>query len=238
MTRISLQPRQNGAGNTVPVVPVALPRIPWYDSAFRRFRLAMPPHAVPAVRTPFTELEILAALEAAWKPELGGDPPHEALAVLAAQIALETGNGAQCWNHNPGNYKQVPDRDWMPLHTTERVPVTQPDGSTALVTRPMVCLFASYDSLADGVQAFVHAQWSRWTVAWNVGVSQGNPEAYAHALYNQKPPYFTADPDLYAKGCRHYFDQYLALLGPNPPPVVAIAPIVRYVGDPADLAVS
>lgn len=170
---------------------------------------------VPAVRTPFTPRALCDALEAAWRPELGGDPLANkgTLAVLAAQVALETGNGASCWNNNPGNYKASAGVDAMPLRTTERLK----NASGQLVTVGMTCMFASYPTLADGVERFLRAQYTSWPGAWKAACA-GDPRGYAMALAAQHPPYYTADPELYAKGVEAWFVTYAKLFAGDPAP--------------------
>lgn len=156
-----------------------------------------------AIRTPFSQDELLKAVSLALMCELGHAPSQASVAVLCAQIALETANGAACIQWNVGNYKR-PDPamgDYCTFVTTEDI-----HGVPVKLVQPFAC----YPNLAAGCIAFVHSQATRWALAWP-SVLLGDPKGYALGLHAQKPPYYTADPDSYAAGVSRWFSHYMSL---------------------------
>lgn len=55
------------------------------------------------VRTPATAQQVYSALKNQWGSSVGGTPNHQALVMMTAQSALETGSWKSCWNWNVGN---------------------------------------------------------------------------------------------------------------------------------------
>jgi len=168
---------------------------------------------VPAKRTILTDDALLHAFDEAWGPEMGGVPSHQTIAVLAAQVRLETGM-TYCWNWNVGNYKKYGTWDWQRLKTTEVV-----DGHSI----DIVDDFAVFPDLATGVQMFIRAQsTSRWKDAWDAAM-KGDPVAYAQGLGEPPLPYYTGSVKNYTAGVTRYFAYYLAILGgasqPRPPDI-------------------
>jgi hypothetical protein len=168
---------------------------------------------IPAVRTPLTDDSVIHSLEEAWPLELGGSITHQTLAVLAAQIRLETGM-KNCWDNNPGNYKRYGQWDWMRLKTTEYI-----DGNPVEISDD----FAAFPDLATGMQMFLRAQSTgRWPLAWHAALA-GDPSGYARALGARPLPYYTGPVADYTAGVTRFFAYYLAILGgatnPRPPDV-------------------
>lgn len=160
-------------------------------------------------------------LRAAWAVQLGAQPSPVSLAILCAQVALETGNGRACFNHNLGNFKSYGGRNWMMLPTTEYV-LGQPIKQR--------CSFAAFDSLLDGANEYLRQMWSHWTHAWR-WLLAGDPEQFAQGLKEQG--YYTAPVAQYAAGVRRWFDYYSSRLGgdldattPELPPIRGVAPDV------------
>ena len=180
---------------------------------------------VAATRTPFTSAQLVAALTDAYRAQLGHDPATATLAILCAQIALETGNGRACEDWDLGNFKAAPGADFQSFKTWEMV---------AGVRTPMVCRFAVFPSLEAGAEAYLHDMYSRWTLAWSAAVA-GDPQAFAFGLADQKPyPYYTADRHEYAAGVSRWTTYYLALLDHDPAPT---EPEILSPGDAGALAV-
>jgi flagellum-specific peptidoglycan hydrolase FlgJ len=163
---------------------------------------------VAATVTPFLPSELIEALRQAWLSQLGGIASHESLAVIAAQVALETANGRKCIRWNVGNFKAYPGVDTCTFETVEYV-----NGAPQSVT----CSFAAFDSLQSGCEALIHTLYTHWPNAWHQVIA-GQPGAYAEALGNQRPPYFTAPVQSYARGCASWFAFYMAKLGGDPSP--------------------
>lgn len=158
---------------------------------------------VPLRSTPFTADELIAALGAAYAAELGHAPDPKILAVLCAQLALETANGASCQNNNPGNYKQGASADWYNCTTFEYV------GDPPVKTT-MVCAFSAWPDLASGLAHVVRGLYTHYPEAWAAAV-QGDPEGFAAGL--RQRGYYTAPLELYAAGVRRWFTYYLSRIG-------------------------
>ena len=164
---------------------------------------------VPNVTTPFAPAQLVAAVQAAYCAQLGHDPTRATLAILCAQCALECANGRACEDWDVGNFKAAASGDWDSFPTWEMV-----DG----VRTPMVCRFAAFASLEQGVEAYLVAMYSRWTLAWS-GAVAGDPKAFALGLHDQKPyAYYTADPAQYVAGVSRWMVYYLAILAHDPSP--------------------
>ena len=165
---------------------------------------------VPARLTPASPLELVEAVEAAYACQFGRPPQLRTVAVLCAQLALETANGQKiiCWN--PGNFKRGPTTDWCAFGTTEYV------GSPPVAT-PMRCEFSVWPSLADGVGAWMHALYDHWPEAWAAAVL-GDAPGFARGL--KLRGYYTAPEAAYARGLATWCDRYVELLAGGPVPVV------------------
>lgn len=160
----------------------------------------------PAVKTFFTAAELLEALAAAFLEQMGQAAPHEVLAVLAGQIALETNGGRACLDWDVGNFKAVPGADYQSFLTWEIVAGKRVD---------MVCRFAVFPSLEQGLSAYLHAMYTRWGAAWHYACL-GDVEGFAHGL--RTAGYYTAPEADYAAGVARWRDYYLALLGGDSAP--------------------
>lgn len=155
---------------------------------------------LPATVTRFTDAELLAALRAAYRSQLGHPGAKSTICVLAAQVALETNGGAACIQWNLGNFK-AGSGDCCRFRTTEYV-----DGAPV----SMVCSFAVYTSLEDGAESYIRDLYSRWTLAWSAAVA-GDPLGFAKGLHDQKPyAYYTAPVAAYAAGMERWFRGYMA----------------------------
>lgn len=163
---------------------------------------------VPATVTPVSHADLIDALTVAYIASLGHPPLNDTLAVICAQIALETGDMRSCICWNVGNYKRGPGPDWCAFETTEYL------GSPPVATK-MTCEFSAWPDLPSACAFYVQALYSRWPEAWSAAVD-GNPEAFAHGL--RVRGYYTAPEALYAAGVRRWFSFYLALLGGSSPP--------------------
>lgn len=155
---------------------------------------------LPAVRTTFTPTQLLQALAAAFLEQMGEAAPHECLSILAGQIALETGNGRSCFGWDVGNFKAVPGADYQSFETWEMI-----DGKRV----PMVCRFAVFPSLEQGLSAYLRAFYTRWGAAWHYACL-GDVDGFAHAL--RVCGYYTAPEADYAAGVHRWASYYLQLL--------------------------
>jgi flagellum-specific peptidoglycan hydrolase FlgJ len=158
---------------------------------------------VAATRTPFDGATLIAQLGVAYQAQMGHEPQHHTLAVLCAQVALETANGASCICNNIGNIKRGPGPDYCSFQTTEwegtpPAPVVQ------------VCEFSAWPDLASACQFYIAAMASHWPEAWSAAVA-GDVPGFAHGL--KVRGYFTAPEAQYAAGVARWFEHYMALLG-------------------------
>lgn len=176
---------------------------------------------VAALTTPFTPATIIAALDHAYVAEMGHEAAHHTLAVLLAQIALETANGKSCICFNVGNFKRGCSENYCTFRTTEwqgnpPAPVAQD------------CDFSAWPSLQIGCQYYLHALASHWPEAWSAAVA-GDAQAFAAGL--RQRGYYTAPEAAYAAGVERWQAYYLALLGGD------VAVTEPELPDPVDMAV-
>jgi hypothetical protein len=155
--------------------------------------------SVPAVRTQVSIADMHSAMSNAWTEAVGVEPTDMSVLTLMAQWALETGNGASMYNFNVGNFKSAgsngsPAGSYFPLPTTENI---------GGVTQHVTANFASYDSLAAGVKAYLQAMHGHFGSAWP-DVLTGDLDAFAQHLYDKH--YYTGIPpnpvETYAAGLK------------------------------------
>lgn len=175
----------------------------------------------PATRTTFSVVDLITALRKAYTIQLGHDPKQETIAVLAAQVALETGGGTACIQWNIGNFKANIGADFCRFATTEYI-----NGQA----QPMVCSFAVFQSLEQGCEQYLHSMYTHWDLAWPFAVA-GDPKGFAQGLHDQKPyGYYTAPVALYIKGVQRWFDQYMKVPW-DPPSAVDTLPAIPFIPD-------
>jgi peptidoglycan hydrolase-like protein with peptidoglycan-binding domain len=169
---------------------------------------------LPPTRTPISPQDLVNTLAAIWPSVVGGTPSEDALLVLAAQWALETGAGQSMVQYNIGNIKapNKTDGDYTYFDTKETI-----NGKTVTLKAPGPgTRFRAFSSLADGAQFYLQGMKNRWTRAWPYALA-GNPEGFAQGLYDQH--YYTgfgSNPVAgYAAGLRKYFDLYKRTLNIN-----------------------
>ena len=184
------------------------------------------PHEAPRTRTDPGTRALIAALEKAW-PEL----TEVGARMLVAQHRFETGGGSACWNWNLGNMKATVDQPHVYLAgpwevVSERAAVelarhgnglariasddeiaskgwSCPKGSKVVVFDPPheASRFAAYQSLADGVSAWV--SYYRTRVVTRTpdilgSLNSGDAAAVAHDL--KQAGYYTGAEADYAAG--------------------------------------
>ena len=162
---------------------------------------------VAATKTPFTPAELIAALRAAYVPQLGHDPSNDVLGVLCAQVALETGNGASCICHNIGNFKAGEGPDVCSFTTTEWL-------GDPPAPQVMVCQFSAWPTLEAAAEAYLHALYTRWPEAWSAAV-KGDAQGFAAGL--RQRGYYTAPLAQYVAGVERWQAYYLKLLSAEAP---------------------
>jgi hypothetical protein len=136
--------------------------------------------------TPANMSQIRAALVSAWTSLTGSAPDDDTLALLAAQIALETANGSALMGNNVGNFKaRQGDPGAITFATTEYVGgklIHLPAGAPG-------AWFRSWPTLAAGTVAYLSALKGQFGASWQ-SVLDGDTLAFATALKNHG--YFTA----------------------------------------------
>lgn len=144
----------------------------------------------PPVRTPITNALFADAVRAAW-PEAS----REAIGVLWAQYALETGRGKACWNNNIGNVKATPGDGLNYTMLPNTWEIINGKRETFQPPHPQTW-FRSYETLAEGMVSHIAFLRRRYAAAW-AHVEAGQPDAFARAL--KARGYFTGDVDVYAR---------------------------------------
>ena len=179
--------------------------------------------------TPCSKHDLLQALDVALFEHELTDIKKEAVCLLAAQWALETGNGHSCHCWNLGNVKssEGDGHDWcffkcnellsqqvasrLTAADPEHVKVTSaPDANGCVWTwfyppHPG-CRFRAFDTLLDGAVDQVAVMAGRFKQAWPALLS-GDPVAFVHALKQQG--YFTASETSYLRGVQALYTEML-----------------------------
>jgi len=171
---------------------------------------------VPTVPTRLTASELYAALRRIWPTVIeGAAPSRQAIVLMLAHSALETGFWHACWNHNIANAKHVPGdgRDYYAIRHYEIV-----DGKVEWIDPP-ADPFASFASLDDGATYYLQKLHSRWHDAWPY-LLDGDARGFVHAL--KAAGYFTAPEAEYAAGVFRCLHQLDATIPPDTVPDLAV----------------
>jgi len=132
--------------------------------------------------------QIRSALMAAWTAAIGGSPSLSAVRMLAAQIALETNNGAALMAYNLGNFKAGTGQPFVTFATTEVV-----NGKTVHLNQN----FRAFPDLVTAAHVYLQVMHVRFGSAWPFALS-GDTANFAQALKDEG--YYTADEGAYAAG--------------------------------------
>jgi hypothetical protein len=166
---------------------------------------------IELLRTSVTRTDFTIALIEAWRRRTATVPTKAQVAVLWAQYALETGEGAYCWNNNLGNVKvtQAQASAGVPytmLHNVREIENGKP--VTYQPPSPQTW-FRAYDTLSDGMADYVKRfRDGNYSLAWPA-VLGGDPEAFAGAIKSRG--YFSAPLVDYQRGMRGLFTKYMRL---------------------------
>ena len=164
--------------------------------------------------TPCTHADLIAAVSLAYLTDLGHAPSHATLAILLAQIALETGHASKLVAWNLGNYKRGPGPDWCRFETTEWL-------GTPPAPVQMECDFSAWPDLASAALFFIEGLYTHWPEAWS-GAVAGDADVFATGL--KMRGYYTAPESAYAAGVKRWQAYYLALLGGDDSPTLPELP--------------
>jgi len=159
---------------------------------------APPARAARRKRPPPMRPEAAAGhLAEAWRSVLGAPPPVEALSILWAHWALETGRGLWMRDYNfAGIQGAAPDGGSAVWWTSERI-----DGETQRVR----LRFRAYASPEDGARDYVTQLRDRFPRAL-AAARAGDARAFAREL--QRATYFTSDGQDYERAVSSLAEEY------------------------------
>jgi flagellum-specific peptidoglycan hydrolase FlgJ len=165
---------------------------------------------VPVVRTKLDAGQAQEALRAAWQNVTGEAPSDKTLALITAQWAHETGNGASMYNYNFAGIKGTgPSGLSVAQHTREGYGQSE---------RRIVDNFRAYRSAEEGATDYVQLLSKRFPDAVE-GARQGDPAAFVRGLKSRG--YFTGHEGQYltsvASIASRYLGEPLAVPSAQPP---------------------
>jgi hypothetical protein len=179
---------------------------------------------VPIVRTKLSAAQAQEALRTAWQNVTGETPSDKTLALVTAQWAHETGNGASMFNYNFAGIKGTgPSGLSVAQHTREGYGQSE---------RRIVDNFRAYQSAEEGATDYVQLLSKRFPEAVE-GARQGDPAAFVRGLKSRG--YFTGHEGQYLTSvsgiASRYLGEPLGVPSAAPPALSYPAPA----GAPADL---
>lgn len=173
----------------------------------------MPATLVPAVKTVYTQSQLITGFIEGWKDLFNELPKKESIGVIYAQNALETGSTASMWQNNIGNVKFVasknPDDDngktYMMLSNVWEII----NGQKVIFQPPNPATwFMAFPTLKDGIMFHLDfLKNHRYKSAWSA-IEAGDPAQFAHLLKVQR--YYTAPEADYVKAMNIYFKKFMA----------------------------
>ena len=175
--------------------------------------------------TPCTAQEMLDALYVAWVRYFGAPPDNtDALRILLAQWALETGWGKACHNWNIGNVKAAAGGvyNWQYFRCNEVL-----NGKIVWFDPPNPgCCFRAFSTIEDGVLDHLRllVQHKTFSLAWPAVIT-GDPVRYAHVL--KMAGYYTADEATYAHNVASLFRTFQKLVPSVSEPMPLVAGIAE-----------
>lgn len=143
---------------------------------------------VAPTRTRLDGTQAAAALRSAWTNVTGQPPSQQTVAVLTAQWAHETGNGASMYNYNFGGIKGAsPDGFSVSQRTHEGFGATE---------RAITDRFRAYRTAEDGATDYVKLLVHHFPEAAE-SATKGDPVGFVQGL--KQRGYFTGDPTAYTR---------------------------------------
>jgi hypothetical protein len=150
--------------------------------------VATAPALVPPVRTRLDGTQAADALRAAWTKVTGEAPNEQTVAILTAQWAHETGNGASMYNYNFGGIKGMgPSGLAVSQHTKEGFGASE---------RNITDRFRAYRTAEEGATDYVQLITQRFPEAAR-SAQNGDPAGFVAGL--KQRGYFTGDPAAYTR---------------------------------------
>jgi len=149
---------------------------------------AQAPAIVPPVRTRLDGTQASDALRAAWTQVTGQPPSEHTVAILTAQWAHETGNGASMYNYNFGGIKGTgPSGLSVSQRTKEGFGATE---------HTITDRFRAYRTAEEGATDYVKLLTKRFPEAVRAAQA-GDPAAFVSGL--KQRGYFTGDAGAYTR---------------------------------------
>jgi len=162
---------------------------------------------LPNVLTPVDPEALADALVHAWRKLLGTIPSREAILILLAQSAHETGRwkSCHCWNLGNAKGKAGDGRDYTQFRVWELV-----NGKKVWFDPPHPATrFRAFRSLEQGVIDYFGVLRGRYASAWPA-IEAGDARAFVHAL--KVKGYFTDTEENYARAVVSFVNLYRAQL--------------------------
>lgn len=158
---------------------------------------------LPDLLTPMTPDEAAQALAEGYRLVTGRAPTQRVLGLLLGQTALETGNWKSLHNWNFGNAKATAsDPYYQNFRCSEII-----GGAEQFFDPPDPhCRFVAHRTAADGAEHYIRVLKSR-TAWWN-GLHTETVPGFVAGLTTAPYAYFTANPELYARGLADRMAQY------------------------------
>ena len=146
------------------------------------------PALVPPVRTRLDGTQAADALRSAWTRVTGRPPSEHTVAILTAQWAHETGNGASMYNYNFGGIKGMgPSGLSVSQRTKEGFGASE---------RTITDRFRAYRTAEEGATDYVQLLTRRFPEAVQAA-QNGDPGGFVAGL--KQRGYFTGDATAYAR---------------------------------------
>lgn len=173
----------------------------WYERA-RLSKFGAEQTQIPNKLTPMTADAVASAVSDAFRQLTGSRPSRQVLALLLAQWALESGNGAATHNYNLTNIKRNSgDPYYQYFRCSEIV-----NGKEVFFDPPSAqCAFAAYKNPVDGAVAYIRILQKR--PHWWKGLLTGDIAKFNEGL-STAPKFYTASPQLYLKVLQDRYAKY------------------------------
>ncbi|HEY0466060.1 MAG TPA: glucosaminidase domain-containing protein [Polyangiaceae bacterium] len=149
---------------------------------------AQSPAIVPPVRTRLDGTQAADALRSAWTRVTGQPPSEHTVAILTAQWAHETGNGASMYNYNFGGIKGMGPSG---LSVSQRTKEGFGASEHTITDR-----FRAYRTAEEGATDYVKLLSQRFPEAVQAAQT-GDPAGFVAGL--KQRGYFTGDPGAYTR---------------------------------------
>jgi flagellum-specific peptidoglycan hydrolase FlgJ len=160
------------------------------------------PRRVEAQRTPLTTATAKDAIAKAYTALTGETASDSTAAILTAQWAHETGQGASMFNYNFGGIKGAgPSGMTVAQRTREGYGENE---------RTIVDSFRAYTSAEEGAKDYVHLLLSRFGSAMQAA-QRGDASGFVRGL--KEKGYFTGDPAAYERSVASIANQILSSTG-------------------------